>query len=280
MKKGKHMNNNSDIYKQNPLYKRNLHLEEFYQNKSDELLNQKIIKTNLGKNIKKYVLIAFILISFLIPSLMVYITSKQQDARIRATANRAKLFLFPKDINLNKKETFDINPKLVGGNDKKIAAIIFSLQFDNSQLELNQIDLEKIGNVFGNRKITSTEEANREGKVKFFLGAGDLASAPSGTVDLPKISFSVKKETETDIDFIKGDTQIIFTSQESAEVEFDTPVRIKYQKKVETPPEEEIRPSEEEKTEQNRISPSLEPEKAGPAKTRENEPAISQNPGN
>jgi hypothetical protein len=199
---------------------RNLKMEEFYDKKNKEFINNKIHSNHKNHRQMSYFVLLFI---FSVTTYFVtYISKTNQDLRSMASTieKRVTFFLYPTDIKTPKGNTFTISPKMVILSDKSISSTIIAIKFDNTMLKVNQIQpYDENATNMKILKSTAFDEANSKGVIKILVGAINTDKPPFKVVSLPQITFQKLSEGSTVLSVDKNESQATFLNQEEAETE-------------------------------------------------------------
>lgn len=214
-------------YKQNPFYKRNLELEEFYHTKEEEALNKKARRLKAGPfSLTDIIVIIILLVSFLTPLVIIYTNKGRSDTRIRAGTNQVKFYLYPKDINVVKDGTFTLTPKIVDSLKKNIQNVNYTIGFDPTSVNLAEINRSAMTSFQGKYEFSSLDYANRTGRLEILLETDPSETAPSGVINLPELIFIATNEGESNIAYSISESKVSFSNGETAEVAIDNPSKV------------------------------------------------------
>lgn len=160
-----------------------------------------------------------------------YVTSTRQGLTGMAATESKKVnfFLYPLTITQSEKSSFNIAPKLVGPEEKKISSILLSLSFDSSHITLTNIPVASPGAEMSVLKSSILEEANKTGKIKILLGAESGEKAPIRVVNMPVLNFTIQKRNLSSISIQVSESQVVFTNSEEAEIQAASDVTVNSQ---------------------------------------------------
>lgn len=157
-------------------------------------------------------------------------TNKQSlTGKAGTESKKVNLFLYPSTISQSVQSSFNIAPKLVGPDDKKISSILLSLSFDSSHITLTNIPVASPGAEMSVLKSSSLEDANKTGKVKILLGAESGEKAPIRVVNMPVFNFTIQKRNLSSISIKVSESQVVFSNQEIAEIQAASDVTVNSQ---------------------------------------------------
>lgn len=160
-----------------------------------------------------------------------YVTSTRQGLTGMAgtESKKANFFLYPSTVSQSEKSSFNIAPKLVGPEEKKISTILLSLSFDSSHIALTNIPVASPGAEMSVLKSSSLEDANKTGKIKILLGAESGEKAPIRVVNMPVFNFTIQKRNLSSISIKVSESQVVFSNQEIAEIQAASDVTVNSQ---------------------------------------------------
>lgn len=144
-------------------------------------------------------------------------------------SKKVNLFLYPSTVSQSEKSSFNIAPKLVGPEDKKISSILLSMSFDPSHITLTNLPSEAPDAPISVLKATSIEEANKAGKIMIFLGAESEEKAPLRVVNIPSLTFTIQKRSLSSISIQVSGSQVVFSNQDEAEIQVSSDVTVNSQ---------------------------------------------------
>lgn len=198
---------------------RNPHLKELYDKKNEQnYLNS--LKKKIG--LKDIIVVFSLVVASIAVLSSAYFATTVQDTRTKAKGNIATFTLFPKQQNVIKGQNFYLVPQVTTSEDKKIGTMILSVKFSPQYAKIigmqkeSQQKLKSVQN-------TPFEEANSSGLFNILLKSEDMETAPSGTINLPWIEFMSVSEGISSINLQKGELAVIFTTEEQAQIELETP---------------------------------------------------------
>jgi len=222
------MNNN--LSARFPRFKRNLKLEEFYEDVR-ERNNRDILRQNYRKRkftIKNYIQIGIIVMLLVLLPYTVLQTQIVQNfiGKASTVGQEVKIFLFPTEIKESLGKSFAVSPKVVLQSPKKISSLLLSINFDKNYLKVTKVQNGNLGNHMIYLKSSQLSVANEKGVLKILTGADGETTAPSGVVNLSQITFEVLTEHESKIKINTSESQVVFTDQTVGEISTDNGVSV------------------------------------------------------